>query len=427
MQSEDYERKARKFIPGGVNSNVRLAAPTICFSHARGSKLYDLDGNEYIDYALGMGPTILGHAPPSVIQAVQETLSLGQLFAGQHPLELELAELLAAHIPSAERVRIGLTGSEMVQAALRVARAHTGRPGFIKFEGQYHGWFDNVLVNHSGPANDPAGELPFPIHLQTAGQAVSATTDTHVLPWNDLGAVARLLAARGDQIAAIITEPVMCNTGALAPRDGYLQGLRELCDQYGVVLIFDEVITGFRLGLSGAQGKFGVTPDLSTFAKAFGGGFPVAALAGKAEIMDLFGAGSVNHSGTYNSNLVSIAAGIATLRELTADDGALFSKIAATGEDIMSGIRDAARRHGANLKVLGFGAVFHTLFTDAPETYDYASYKRADAARQKRFMDALLPLGIRPTGRGTWFVSAAHSGEDVDRTVAAVDQVLRAG
>ncbi|MDB5460815.1 MAG: aminotransferase class-III [Caulobacteraceae bacterium] len=424
-QSHNYARRAADAIAGGVNSNVRLSGQRICFASGSGSKLTDIDGNEYIDFALGMGPTILGHAPPPVLKAVEETLQLGQLFAGQHPLELELAELLTRHIPSAERVRIGLTGSEMVQAALRLARAHTGRPGFIKFEGQYHGWFDNVLVNHAGPANDPVEGLPFPVHLQTPGQDVSSTSHTYVLPWNDLDAVRRFLKDNSDKVAAIITEPVMCNTGVLAPRDGYLQGLRELCDQYKVVLIFDEVITGFRLGLSGAQGMFGVLPDLSTFAKAFGGGFPVAALAGSAELMNLF-ANGVNHSGTYNSNLVSIAAGIATLQVLADDNGAAFERIERVGQSIIGGIREAAQRHGANLKVLGYGAVFHTLFTNEPETYDYASYKRADAQRQAVFLDALLPLGVRPTGRGTWFVSAAHTEEDAERTVRAVDQALSA-
>jgi glutamate-1-semialdehyde 2,1-aminomutase len=425
--SEAYDRQAGQCIPGGVNSNVRLAAPRLCFTRGAGCHLYDLDGNDYIDYALGMGPTILGHAHPVVVKAVKECLDLGQVLAGQHPYELQLAQLLITCIPSARRVRIGLSGSEVVQAALRVARAHTRRSAIIKFEGQYHGWFDSVLVNHSGPPNDPAGPVPFPVHLQTEGQAKSATVDTYVLPWNDLSAVSRLLKGRGDEIAALITEPIMCNSGVIFPREGYLQGLRELCDHYGVVLIFDEVITGFRVGLSGGQGQYGVTPDLSTFAKAMGGGFPVAALVGKAEIMDRFGTGAVNHSGTYNSNLVSLAAGIATIKELSANDGLLLRKIAELGQELMSGIRDAACRHGSNLKVQGHGSVFNTFFSDAPEMFDYASFKRSDADRLKAFLDALLSVGIRPTPRGTWFISAAHSLADVERTLAGVNEVLQEG
>lgn len=423
-QSGRYHYDAAGVIAGGVNSNVRLGTHPFCFARAHGSKLIDLDGNEYIDYALGMGPAILGHAPKAVIDAVSESLSLGQLFAGQHQMELTLGRLLQQHIPSAERVRIGMTGSEMNQAALRVARAYTGRPGFVKFEGHYHGWFDNVLVNHSGPANNPSGTLPFPLHAQTAGQSAATMSETYVLPWNDLDAVSRFLASHAFNVAAIITEPVMCNTGAIAPRPDFLQGLRRLCDQHGIVLIVDEVITGFRLGLGGAQARFGVQPDLSVFAKAFGGGFPIAALAGRAEIMDLFATGKVNHSGTYNSNLVSIAAGIATIETLAANDGAIYAAIEQTGERLMDGIRDIARRSGVNLRVSGYGSVFNTHFGDE-EVIDYASYKRTDAARQKVLLDTLLLHRIRPTGRGTWFVSAAHSTEDIERTLQAVRKALQ--
>ncbi|WP_217698224.1 aspartate aminotransferase family protein [Novosphingobium mathurense] len=424
-KSDAYHEAARGIIPGGVNSNVRLGGWPLCFESARGPILVDLDGNEYVDYALGMGPAILGHAPSDLIAAVQASLSSGQLFAGQHRSELDLARLLQRYIPSAELVRIGMTGSEMVQAALRVARAFTGKNGFIKFEGQYHGWFDNVLVNLTGtPGN---GVVPLPVRLQTKGQAEAGTADTHILPWNDLDVVERYLADRGDQVAALITEPVMCNTGVIPPRPGYLEGLRSVCDKHKVVFIFDEVITGFRLGLGGAQGKFGVTPDLSTFAKAFGGGFPLAALAGRREIMSLFASGEVNHSGTYNSNLVSIVAGIATLEQLAANDGEVYRRIDGNGIALIEGMREIAQRRSVNLQVSGYGAVFHTYFADDLEIVDYASHWRADATRQAAFVDALLPLGIRPTRRGTWFVSGAHGSSEIDRTLSAVDEVLRNG
>jgi glutamate-1-semialdehyde 2,1-aminomutase len=414
-------------IAGAVNSNVRLSGTPLCFASASGSRLLDLDDNEYIDYALGMGPTILGHAPKGLVDGVTACLSAGQLFAGQHASELELASLLQRYIPSAELVRIGMTGSEMVQAALRVARAFTGKPGFIKFEGQYHGWFDNVLVNHSGPAGDPSGPLPFPVQLQTAGQSRAATADTHVLPWNDIEAVRRYLTQHGSEIAALITEPVMCNTGVIPPRPGYLTALRELCDQHHVVLIFDEVITGFRLGLGGAQGKFGVRPDLSTFAKAFGGGFPVAALAGRRDIMSLFASGEVNHSGTYNANLVSIVAGIETIKQLAADDAAVYGRVEAMGEKLIVGIREIATRRSTNLRVTGYGSVFHTAFADESDIVDFASHRRADAKRQRAFVNALLFKGIRPTNRATWFLSAAHTDLDIEQTLSAVDAVLADG
>jgi glutamate-1-semialdehyde 2,1-aminomutase len=374
-----------------------------------------------------MGPAILGHAPPEVVHAVRDSLEDGQLYAGQHSSELTLARLIQSHVPSAELVRIGLTGSEMVQAALRVARAFTNRTHFVKFEGQYHGWFDNVLVNINGSANDPAGPLPFPVNCQTGGQSLSAVAETYVLPWNDEEAIVKFLDRHGSQVAAIITEPMMCNTGAILPRPGYLQTLRTLCDRHGITLIFDEVITGYRLGLGGAQVRFGVRPDLSIFGKALGGGFPVAALAGRADIMGLFASGVVNHSGTYNSNRVSLAAAIATLEQLAGNSGSAYEQIESTGERLIEGIRLIASRKSTNLKVIGCAAVFHTLFTDQSETFDYASHTLADAARQKALLDALLLKRIRPTSRGTWFVSTAHTAADVDRTLAAIEEVLDFG
>lgn len=428
-RSHQYSADAAQIIAGGVNSNVRLGPESLCFEKAHDATLIDVDGNEYVDYALGMGPMILGHAPQAVIHAVTQSLSRGQLFAGQHSLELSLAQLLHQHVPTAELVRIGLTGSEMVQAALRLARAHTGRTHFVKFEGHYHGWFDNVLVNHTNPANDPTGALPFPIYRHSAGQSIVATSETYVLPWNNISAVSRFLEQRGDEIAAVITEPVMCNTGVISPQPGYLEALRELCDKHGVILIFDEVITGFRLGLSGAQGYFDVNPDLSVFAKAFGGGFPVAALAGRADIMQMVATGEVNHSGTYNAHLVSLSAAIATLEALAADEGAAYRWIDEAGTKLMSGIRDIAKRRGVNLQVHGYPAVFHTCFSDdaEDEIIDCASWQRTDTERLSTFTQALLEAGVRPTSRGTWFVSSAHTVKDIDSTLVAVDKVLEAG
>lgn len=424
-KSAEYHERARRLIAGGVNSNVRLGAePLLCFSHARGSVLVDLDGNEYIDYALGMGPAVLGHAPPFLIAAVEASLSGGQLFAGQHEMELELAELVRECVASAELVRIGLSGSEMIQTALRLARAHTGRSAFIKFEGHYHGWLDNVLVNLSPPEPGSREAVPYPVHLQSAGQSAVAASEAYVLPWNDLELLERLLETHGTRVAAILTEPVMCNTGVIAPRAGYLEGMRELCDRYGIVLIMDEVITGFRLALGGAQEKFGIRPDLSVFAKAMGGGFPVAALTGRADLMRLVDLGRVNHSGTYNANLVGLAAAIATLRHLMADDGSALKAIGLSGRRLIDGIRSVANGKCANLRVMGYGPVFNTMFGDEAGIVDYRSYTRTDVAKQKAFVKALTLRGVRPTPRGTWFVSAAHSDGDIQRTVEAVGQAL---
>jgi glutamate-1-semialdehyde 2,1-aminomutase len=421
--SRRYHENARARIAGGVNSNVRLGGTPLCFVSGEGSRLTDVDGNVYIDYALGMGPNILGHAPPAVVAEVSRTLSLGQLFAGQNAIELDLATQFCGCVPSAELVRFGLSGSEMVQAALRVARAFTGRSEVIKFEGHYHGWFDNIFINNSAPVA-PDDPVPRPHHLQSAGQSRIASDDIAVLPWNDAGALERYVAANAGRIAAIITEPVMLNTGGILPRDGYLQHLRRIASDHGIVLIFDEVITGFRVGLGGAQELFGVRPDLSVFAKALGAGFPVSALAGRRDIMELIASGRVNHSGTYNANVVSVSAALAALRELAAEDQAVYRRLDATGRALMDGIGAAARRAAVPLQVSGLPAAFHTCFA-SHAIHDYVTYTQADHARLGRFLSALLERGIRPTGRGTWFLSSAHTEADIAATIEAVHTALQ--
>jgi glutamate-1-semialdehyde 2,1-aminomutase len=415
---------AKERIAGGVNSNVRLGASPICFVSGKGSRLTDVDGNVYIDYALGMGPNILGHAPPAVTDAVSRTLGIGQLFAGQHPLELELANKLCSCVKSAELVRFGLSGSEMVQAAMRVARAFTSRSEVIKFEGHYHGWFDNILINNSGPVAGQGDPLPRPHHLQSAGQSPQASADVAVLPWNNFEAIDRYVNANAARIAAIITEPVMLNTGGILPKPGYLQHLRRVTKAHDIVLIFDEVITGFRVALGGAQELYGVEPDLSVFAKALGAGFPVSALAGRREIMELFASGRVNHSGTYNANLVSISAALATLGELSAGAQAAYKRLNALGGTLMAGITAAARQYGGNLQVSGLPSAFHTCFA-SHTIEDYASYSRADHNRLGLFLAALLERGVRPTGRGTWFVSTTHTDGDIASTLEAVGHALQ--
>jgi len=421
--SQQYHETARTRIAGGVNSNVRLGGAAICFASGNGSRLTDVDGNVYIDYALGMGPNILGHAPIAVTDAVARTLGIGQLFAGQHALELELANKFCSCVRSAELVRFGLSGSEMVQAAMRVARAYTGKSEVIKFEGHYHGWFDNIFINNSGPVADD-DPLPRAHYLQSAGQAPAASADVAVLPWNDFEAVEHYISANASRIAAVITEPVMLNTGGILPKPGYLQHLRRVTAAHGVVLIFDEVITGFRVALGGAQELYQVSPDLSVFAKALGAGFPVSALAGRREIMELFASGRVNHSGTYNANLVSVSAAMATLLELTAADQAAYRRLGTLGSALMDGIAERARRHGTDLQVSGLPSAFHTCFASHP-IHDYASYSRADHRRLGSFLGALLECGVRPTTRGTWFVSTAHSDSDVAQTLDSVDRALQ--
>ena len=423
-----YHEEASLYIAGGVNSNVRLgkgAAP-LCFKSATGCTLVDLDDNEYVDYAAGMGPAILGHAPRRLIDAVAATLAKGQLYAGQSHLELELAKRLQSVLPCAGLIRFGMSGSEMVQAAIRVARAYTGKSRIVKFEGHYHGWFDNVLVNlSSGPGQFEMGEA-IPLALQTAGQTASVGEDLAILPWNDVEALSAYLERHADEVAGLIMEPVMCNTGVIPPIDAYLEAVRELCDRYSVVFIMDEVITGFRLGIGGAQSYFGVTPDIATYAKAFGGGFPVAALAGKADIMDLFGTGAVNHSGTYNSNTVSIAAGIATLDLLAEGDGQVYRQIEVCGQRLIKGIKALAEREGVPLRVQGYAGVFYTFFSELPTVANYAEFTRCDGEMLSRFISVLQEEGVRPTARGTWLLTASHNEAIVDRTLDAIARAVRA-
>ncbi len=425
-RSIDAYAEACELLAGGVSSNFRLGGQPVplFFERAQGSRLYDLDGNSYIDYALGMGPVILGHAPEPVLRAIAATLSSGQLFAGQHRGEIELARRLKQHVPCAELVRFGLSGSEMVQAALRVARAATGRRVVVKFEGHYHGWFDTILVSVAPPL-DQAGPADLPrLHLPSAGQSAAAAQDVAVLPWNDLEAVQSYLWQHADETAAIIMEPILCNTCVILPQPGYLEGVRELCDRYGVVLIFDEVITGFRVGLGGAQARLGVIPDLAVFAKALGAGFPIAALAGKRALMDLIGRGAVLHGGTFNTNTVSTAAAIAALDELARDGGQVYQHMEARGERLMHGLRELGQQAGLPLHVQGLGTVFNTCFTEQPLVTDYRSYQQADLDRQRRWLRALQDRGVRVTSRGTWFLSAAHTDADIDETLAAAERAL---
>ena len=426
QRSQAMLERAKGSMAGGISSNVRLLAKPfpLFFERAEGAMIYDVDGNEYIDYVLGQGPLLLGHSNPAVLEGVNRAMQRGQLFAGQHELEITVSEALVRLIPCAELCRFGLSGSEVVQAAMRLARAATGRSKILRFEGHYHGWFDNVLISVAPPL-DEAGPREHPNPLPASlGQTASALQDFVVLPWNDLTLVEQLFAEQGDSIAAIMTEGMMCNTGAIQPAPGFLQGLRRICNEYGALLYMDEIITGFRLAIDGAQGRFGVTPDLATFAKAMAGGFANSALVGKAEYMELFGAG-VNHSGTFNSNVISMAASAAALAELERDDGAVYTRLEAIGTQLMNGIREIAQRKELPLLVQGLPTAFHLSFTELSQIDDYRQLAtHCDQERYARFVVALLERGVRVIGRGIWYISAAHSEDHLSRTLAAVEEAL---
>jgi len=411
-----------RHVAGGVNSNFRLgmAEGPLVFARGEGAYLIDADGNRLIDYYCGMGATILGHTPPEVIAAVRAQVGQGILFAGQTEIEFEAARLLCERIPSAERMRFGSSGSEVAQAAVRIARAATGRRAILKFEGHYHGWFDNILWS-AAPALNAAGPADAPVLVPgSAGQDAADAAGLEVLGWNDLAAV-RARLARGD-VAAVLMEPAMCNQGAIAPAAGYLEGVREACTQAGTLLVFDEVITGFRLHRGGAQALFGVTPDLSLFAKAIANGFPVAALLGRADLMDLVVTGGVVHGGTYNAQPVTMAALVATQTALTPERHA---RAAEQGLRLQEGVRAALARAGIKAQVSGFPLAFHVAFgLDAPAR-SYRDVAAADKAGYVRFAHALLKRGVRVLERGAWFVSLEHDAGVIDATLAVVDAAAR--
>lgn len=423
---ELYER-SKNSLAGGVSSNIRMAETPVplFFERGKGSHLLDVDGNDYIDYVLGQGPDIFGHSPDFLIDAVSRYMRDGQVFAGQHVLEIQVSEKIQQTVPSAELVRYASSGTEVVQVALRIARAYTGRQKFIKFEGQYHGWADSISFS-AAPPMDSAGPYDAPIpYPQSAGIAASVADDIIVIPWNDIDAVRNALDAHHNEVAAIITEPVMCNTNCIMPKSGYLEDMRGLCDERGVVLIFDEVITGFRLAAGGAQEMLGVTPDLSTFAKAMAGGFPIAMVAGKRDMMGLVADGTVLHGGTVNGNLIALSATDAALDKIREDDNAAIKQLYATGRALMKGLKERAQKHEIDVLVQGPGPVFSLTFTNASEITDYRSHQQnADEAMYAKFREGMLERGVRLIGRGIWFASTAHSEEDIQKTLDAADEVF---
>ncbi len=415
--------EASQTLPGGVNSNYRLGiAPTpLVFERGEGPYLYDADGNRLIDYYLGMGPMILGHNPAPVLEAVEKQLGSGILYAGQSRIEQEAARMVCDMVPCAERVRFSCAGSEVVQAVIRLARAATHRSVIIKFEGHYHGWMDNILWSIAPTAEEYGPEEAPNAIPASAGQDLQAGLHTEVLPWNNLELLEKRLE-RGD-VAGVIMEPAMCNTSTVFPGDGYLEGVRRACTETGTVLIFDEVITGFRVAPGGAQAHFGVTPDLATFGKAIASGFPVSCFAGRADLMELFASGGVMHGGTFNGHPACMAALVATLKELEKPE--TFAALDRQGTRLMEGIEEALDAADIHARVEGFPQIFHVGFGVEGQVTDYRSSLQADKERYVRFTEALHFRGVRALERGAWFLSTAHTADVVDETVAAVAAVAR--
>ncbi|MCA9443628.1 MAG: aspartate aminotransferase family protein, partial [Candidatus Omnitrophica bacterium] len=354
-KSEELYERAKQVIPGGISSNVRRDWEPfpLFYSHGEGSRVWDVDGNEYIDYVLARGPLFYGHSPTRIIEAMDREYRNGIMYAGQSELEVLAAEKICEIVPGAEMVRFGSTGSESVHAALRLARATTGRPLILRFVGHYHGWFDNIAWSFAPPLEEIGSRENPKLLPCTLGQLDSDAEGLRLLPWNDLDVVRELFEKEGDRIAGIITEPIMCNCGCIQPLPGFLEGLREVCDEYGSLLVFDEVITGFRVAPGGAQELFGVTPDVATYAKAMGGGACISALAGKSKYMRLFGEMKTLHAGTYNANPPTMAACLAALEMLTENDNQLWKQVHGVSSRLIEGIQEIQKETDLKLAVRG--------------------------------------------------------------------------
>jgi glutamate-1-semialdehyde 2,1-aminomutase len=420
-RSSELFAKALKRIPGGVNSPVRafrgLGRDPFFVDRAEAAKIWDVDGNEYIDYVGSWGPAILGHAPPVVVEAVRAAASRGVSFGIPNPLEVEIAELICGWVPSIEKVRMVNSGTEATMSCLRLARGFTGRDKIIKFEGCYHGHVDSLLVQAGSGALTHG-------RPDSAGVPADFAALTISLPFNDIAAVRAAFAENPKTIAGVILEPIPANAGLYFPRDNFLQNLREECTKHGALLIFDEVMTGFRVARGGAQGLFGVRPDLTALGKVIGGGLPVGAFGGRAEIMDqLSPAGPVYQAGTLSGNPLAMAAGLAQLRELDRIDGwRLLETAGARFEELMSATLHELKLPWVFHRV---GSMFCLFFSDEPVT-DLASAKHSNTEKFASYFRACLERGVyfAPSQFETGFLSTAHTADEIERTAAVVREAL---
>ncbi|MGE3920107.1 MAG: glutamate-1-semialdehyde 2,1-aminomutase [Gammaproteobacteria bacterium] len=415
-------KKAKHFIPGGVNSPVRafngVGGTPLFFERGFGPYVYDASSKQYIDYVGSWGPLILGHAHPAVIEAVNEAASNGLSFGAPTAIEIEMAELITKLIPSIEMVRMVNSGTEATMTAIRLARGFTGRDKILKFIGCYHGHADSLLVK--------AGSGVLTLGLPScAGVPADFTQHTLTASYNNLDEVEQIFSKFGEQLAGVIIEPVACNMNCILPSQAFLKGLRNLCDRFGTVLIFDEVITGFRLGLSGAQGFFGITPDLTSLGKIIGGGMPVGAFGGKKEIMEFMAPlGPVYQAGTLSGNPVAMAAGLATLKELM--QPGVYDTLRIKTEKLVDGLKVRAATYGIPLCIQHVESLFGLFFTEQTRLQNYDDVATCNIEQFKKFFHGMLAKGIylAPSAYEAGFMSLAHSDEDIQDTLAAAEIVF---
>ncbi|HET9405667.1 MAG TPA: aspartate aminotransferase family protein [Candidatus Sulfotelmatobacter sp.] len=399
-------------------------------ARGKGSRLFDVDGNEYIDWMMGFGALPLGHANPEIVQAMVEGASTGAHFATATDVEIEVAEILQKIIPNAERVRFANTGTEAMMAAIRLARGYTGRPKILKFEGHYHGWYDDVLVSSNVLPSTASGLRSDPVKIpDSSGLNRHALDDTIVVPWNDLALVERAIENHPGQIAAIITEGVMANMGVIPPADGFLPELQKLAHKHGILFLLDETVTGFRVAPGGCQEHFNVNADLVTFGKALGCGLPVAAFAGRKEIMTALEWGGVLHYGTHNASRIGMHVARANLRVLTRDNNAAFRQIWRTADHLATGLLEVFRKKSIPLIIQRVGPMLQLMFTDKAAIRDYRDFcQHVDRAAYRQFVHKLFPFGVytTPSAALHWIVSLAHTENDVEATVVAARKALDA-
>jgi len=423
-RSQEIFDFAMQHIPGGVNTSLRSIGVPLAFTRAKGSKMWDADGNEYIDYHAAFGPSILGHCNPKVNARVFETLqNLDLIGVGTTEQEAKLAEKICQHVPSAKKVLFCNSGGEATYSAIRLARAVTGRTELIKFQGCYHGWHDCVLMNVISEASKMGKKDPL-----SAGMLKEAVENTHVLTFNKLDEVEKKVRERKDKVAAIILEPIPHNIGCVLPKQAFLEGLRELTEQHGIVLIFDEVVTGFRHNLGGYQKICGVTPDLSTFGKAIANGYPIAAICGKEDFMNRFNThagGDVFFAGTFNAHPLSTAASLATIEEL--ESGSVYEHIFRLGDQVRSGLQEICDDLGLKTYTTGFGSVFVTYFMEPP-IESYTDLLRNDKEMFVNYRRRLIEDGIfmLPMNLKRNHISAAHSKEEIEMTLDKTRKILTA-
>jgi glutamate-1-semialdehyde 2,1-aminomutase len=422
QNSKNLFKRAKKCVPGGVNSPVRafksVGGEPFFIERGKGSRIFDVDGNEFIDYVCSWGPLILGHAHPEVVRVVRHQAEHGTSFGTPTELEVEMAQLIVESVPSIEKVRMVNSGTEAVMSAIRLARGFTGREKIIKFEGCYHGHSDSLLVKAG------SGVLTLGIP-GTPGVTEGTAKDTILLPYNNLEAVEKVVKERHEEIAAIILEPVAGNMGVIPPKKGFLEGLRKLCSDYGIVLIFDEVITGFRVSLGGAQERYGVLPDLTTLGKIIGGGLPVGAFGGKSGIMDHVAPdGPVYQAGTLSGNPLAMAAGLATLKLLQRPS--LYQTLEERAERLEEGLKEAAQEAGISVTLNRVGSMMCAFFNEG-EVVDYETALKSDTEIYAKFFWLMAEEGIyfAPSQFEAAFISVAHTDEDITYTVEAASKVLK--